>query len=500
MRTIHCLPLKMIPLLSLPLLLLLCGYTPLHAQTAGCYECHSDLDDAPSAAFANDVHRSAGFSCADCHGGDRSNDDMDIAMSEKNGFTGIPQRNEISILCGGCHDNGDRMKKAGFEGPTGQLSMLRRSVHGGGPSTESTIIECTNCHGAHGIRRASDPASPVSRQRVVQTCSACHANPAYMQRYNPGLATDQLAKYRTSVHGKLRAQGDFKTATCADCHTAHEIKQSNEAMSSVNAFNIPATCGRCHSDADYMKPYNIPTDQNSQFATSVHGIALLENHDAGAPSCNDCHGNHGAAPPDVESVSNVCGNCHVLNAELFRSSPHAKEFRQRNLPECETCHGNHAVAPATEEMLGVGIRAVCTACHSKLGAPRGYQATIEMRSMLDSLMMLYSETNILIDAAEQKGMEIDDIRFALRDVKQARLQSRTAIHAFNLEAFSEVIGAGMTIARHAHVDAIEVNDEFFYRRAGLAVATGIITLNVILLALYIRRIERRQKADIPTDS
>jgi hypothetical protein len=39
----------------------------------------------------------------------------------------------------------------------------------------------------------------------------------------------------------------------------------------------------------------IPHNQYEKFARSVHGIALLKKHDSGAPACNICHGNHGAA-------------------------------------------------------------------------------------------------------------------------------------------------------------------------------------------------------------
>ena len=65
-----------------------------------------------------------------------------------------------------------------------------------------------------------------------------------------------------------------------------------------------------------MKEYGIPTDQYEKYSKSVHGVALLQKHDLGAPACNKCHGNHGATPPGVESISKVCGTCHALNADL----------------------------------------------------------------------------------------------------------------------------------------------------------------------------------------
>ncbi|MBE0643198.1 MAG: ammonia-forming cytochrome c nitrite reductase subunit c552, partial [Bacteroidetes bacterium] len=460
-----------------------------------CITCHDSMDDKPSVAFRSDVHKAAGVSCADCHGGDRRSDDMEAAMSKSKGFIGVPKGNAIAEACGKCHDDEARMRKTGFTGETGQLAALRASAHSFGTKPgDELILQCSTCHGAHGIRRHNDPASPVSPLRVVALCSSCHSNPDYMRRFNPSLATDQAAKYRTSMHGQKNATGDVRVATCASCHTGHNIKPAVETTSSVNAFNIPATCGHCHSDAERMKPYGIPTTQVRDYTTSVHGKALLEKHDASAPSCNDCHGNHGAAPPNVESISNVCGTCHALNAELFRQSRHKVEFDRMGKPECETCHGNHGVQPATQAMFGFDAAGVCGKCHGPDRAPVGYKTAMKMRSMLDSLVGTIALAGRRIDEAEQKGMEVDDIRFALRDANQARLQSRTAVHAFNLEEFSKVIDPGLRIASTSLKEADEANDEYVYRRIGLAVVTLIITLTIILLFFFIRAIEKKQAA------
>ncbi len=460
-----------------------------------CYACHASMEDDASQAFATDVHRNGGLTCASCHGGDASLDDMDEGMSSARGFKGVPAGKAISATCGGCHDDKERMGALGFDGTTGQLTALRNSAHSrGSGATASPLMECTHCHGAHGIRPARDPASRVSRRNVVALCSSCHDNPRYMQQYNPSLPTDQLAKYRTSVHGQRNARGDSRAAACPDCHMAHEIRPASAASSSVNAMNIPMTCGKCHGDAKYMEPYGIPTNQLALFRGSVHGKSLLEKRDVSAPSCNDCHGNHGAAPPNVESIGNVCGTCHALNAELFRASRHAVEFEKAGYPECETCHGNHDVRPATAELLALGAGSLCGSCHSTENAPEGFRAAKVMHVLLDSLRNTVALAERRIDDAEQKGMEIEDVRFSLRDARQARLQARTAVHAFSVEKFSEVLDPGLLIARQALIDAEAANDDYYFRRSGLAIATLIITVTVILLFLYIRRIEQQQRS------
>ena len=93
------------------------------------------------------------------------------------------------------------------------------------------------------------------------------------------------------------------------------------------------TCSRCHSDAEYMKPYGIPTDQFANYTTSVHHEALTVNGDLSAPTCTTCHGNHGAVPPGVDKVQNVCGTCHVFQAQMYKRARTARYLRIRAFPD-----------------------------------------------------------------------------------------------------------------------------------------------------------------------
>ncbi len=71
-----------------------------------------------------------------------------------------------------------------------------------------------------------------------------------------------------------------------------------------------------------MKPYGIKTDQFANYEQRVHHDALAVRGDLSAPTCTTCHGNHGATPPGVANVPNVCSNCHVFQAQMFATSPH----------------------------------------------------------------------------------------------------------------------------------------------------------------------------------
>jgi cytochrome c-type biogenesis protein CcmH/NrfG len=114
-----------------------------------------------------------------------------------------------------------------------------------------------------------------------------------------------------------------------------------------------------------------------------------------------------------------------------------------------------------------------------------------MRQMLDSLEASERFAIHLVENAEQKGMEISEAKFKLREVRQARLQARTVIHAFNEEQFQTTIHQGSIVSLAIVQEAKNAVDEYYFRRIGLFIATLIITLVALLLYLYVRRMEKK---------
>src|SRR5271169_5097764 len=234
-------------------------------------------------------------------------------------------------------------------------------------------LTCASCHG--GDPTSDDPDKAMSRKagwkgkidrkQVTELCGSCHSDPAYIRQFNPSLRTDQLSQYRTSVHGKRFAAGDTKVAVCTDCHSVHDLRAPSDPRSTVHPTNIATTCSHCHADAEYMKPYGIKTDQFANYEQSVHHDAMVVRGDLSAPTCTTCHGNHGATPPGVANVINVCSNCHVFQAQLFQTSPHKDAFATMGFPGCVTCHSNHAIKHPTDEFIGTGEKAVCIHCHTE---------------------------------------------------------------------------------------------------------------------------------------
>jgi predicted CXXCH cytochrome family protein len=474
-------------------LLLILTFTTIQAQTTDqCIKCHLDLDYTQAKLFKTDIHFAKGITCAGCHGGDATSDDMEVAMSKEKGFIGVPSRINRFQICVNCHTDQNKMKRFGSNIPTDQYENLKSSIHFQ-PSfnDQGPIADCITCHSVHDIKSVKDPASKVYPTRITELCGSCHSSAEFMKQYNPALPVDQVSKYKTSVHGHLNAKGDPNAAECASCHGSHEIQPVKDSRSLVYATNIPSVCSKCHSDAKLMAGYKIPSDQYEKYVKSVHGIALLEKGDLSSPSCNDCHGNHGAVPPGVESISKVCGTCHVLNMELFEQSPHKKAFDEHNYPECESCHSNHLVEPATDVMVGTRKPAVCLNCHSSEKNTKGYLVARQMKSLIDSLSIKDLETMKILDEAGQKGMDVSDATFSLKDVRQVLIQSRTTIHAFNLDKFKEQIDQGFTIVNKAKVNGEEAISDYYFRRIGLGFSTVIVTLLVIGLYIKLKKVEKK---------
>jgi predicted CXXCH cytochrome family protein len=311
-----------------------------------------------------------------------------------------------------------------------------------------------------------------------------------MKRFNPSLRVDQEKEYYTSIHGQLLRSGEQKVATCISCHTVHGIRAVNDPLSSVYALNVADTCAKCHGNAEYMNAFKIPTDQIVKFKTSVHAKALYEKQDLSAPTCNDCHGNHGAAPPGITSVANVCGQCHARQADLFQTSPHKAAFDQQGLAECVTCHSNHDIAAPTDQMIGTQQGTLCMNCH--VNGDKGFAGAGHMRSRIDELIASIDKSKDILSLAERKGMEVSKPKFELKGATDALTHARVLIHSSSTGEVDKVVGPGLEVAGKGYQAGLDALAELSFRRKGLAVSLVFILFLALLVYLKIRQIESRQ--------
>jgi predicted CXXCH cytochrome family protein len=359
---------------------------------------------------------------------------------------------------------------------------------------------CVDCHGGDPSAAVSGRAHDAARgfkgapqgQAQIAACARCHSDATLMRRFAPRQRVDQAAEYATSVHGRQLAAGHRNVATCASCHGPHGIRLVSDAKSPVFPTNVAATCATCHADPGHMAEYKLPdgtalpTNQFADYQKSVHYAALIKGNDLSAPTCNDCHGNHGAVPPGVGAVANVCGTCHAVFATKFQMSVHAQIFDKG----CVECHGNHAVLKPSDDMLGSTGHALCATCHG--GADdKGAIAADRMRNDIEELKLGIDRSGALIARVRDAGIEVSNQELALIEARSRLTLARTEMHAANPEAVQAVIAEGTTILAGVDRAGQDGVVELRFRRRGLAISLGAILLLVIGLWLKVRQLDRR---------
>jgi cytochrome b subunit of formate dehydrogenase len=160
--------------------------------------------------------------------------------------------------------------------------------------------------------------------------------------------------YAASLHGKAVAGGVALAPRCSSCHGYHDIMPPENPASSVNRFNIPIMCGRCHKEGTEVSDFS-SVDQDSvleHYAMSIHGEGLYKRGLTGTAVCSDCHTAHDVRPhEDPTSTINraniaaTCMQCHgriedvhqkVIQGELWEAQPHM-------VPACIECHEPHDI-------------------------------------------------------------------------------------------------------------------------------------------------------------
>ena len=322
-------------------------------------------------------------------------------------------------------------------------------------------LKCTDCHGGNpkamrDAKKSHDPAhgyvGAPARDKIPDLCARCHSDPLAMHAY--GLKTDQLTHYKSSGHGKALARGILTVAVCTDCHGTHHIRPAHDPRAPIAPANQPKTCGRCHENKSLMGPFGLSAGVVEEFRGSVHGRALLDQGLRGAPSCADCHGSHGATPPGVSEIVEVCGHCHQNTAKHFRESPHfaSKEMRCDSCHDeqtheyrragCTSCHGSHEIEePGPEMYLGDEVGR-CGHCHRE--ADDGSQEAIAViRDGKRSLERALRNSMESIRKAKQRGVFLDNEKVYLRESARTLVSVRPLSHSLDLNRIREQLIAGL---------------------------------------------------------
>jgi thiosulfate reductase cytochrome b subunit len=246
-----------------------------------------------------------------------------------------------------CHAKPDCVKKDRDKtlSMTVRLEDLKRSVHDG--------IRCVACH--RDIQKPDHKDEKLAPAR----CDVCHA--------------DEDDAHALSAHARPKAGGP-EVARCTDCHGTHAMLSRKHPESPVHKFSVPKTCARCHSDPALMAKHKVRRPEApTEFVSSVHGHALLDEGLAVAPSCVDCHGVHEIrraadrkATIHKTRISATCGVCHVTGERECAAGPHAALVAKGDEkgPTCITCHSAHAIREADDSLEAKQTSVErCASCH-----------------------------------------------------------------------------------------------------------------------------------------
>ncbi|MBI4539568.1 MAG: cytochrome c3 family protein [Gemmatimonadetes bacterium] len=394
----------------------------------------------------------------------------------------IPHSIEGRDVCLACHGpgGGAPLRPADHEGRTNDMCRL---CHQPKPVAPAEVAPPPpRVAGTPEFRPpAMLPRRVPLREGRTRSCYWCHTS------YEGRLA-EQARDWEASIHA-LRGIG------CEFCHGGDpNVPTAGAAMDSAKGWagvpsreRIPELCGSCHANVEYMRQFDIPTDQLQRYRESQHG-RLLATGDDKVAVCTDCHGGHrilAANDPSstvyATNVPQTCARCHA-NPEymrgygipthqyaLYRESVHGEallERKDRRAPTCATCHGTHGAAPpgfaevanvcgnchaATERYFlegahgrgeeGSGVPR-CITCHGRYDVGPASDALFtgnepgrcttchgggEIRAKVDSIAAAITFAAQRLDDAEARLDEAEGLNLIVRPERERLREARTAL-------------------------------------------------------------------------
>jgi hypothetical protein len=396
----------------------------------------------------------------------------------------------VLLLCISALQLTAQTKNSCVECHAGQSGVLQKAVEAAQSVHGHKGMSCETCHGGNpretDVVKAHGPgfSGNIRREDIPQLCGSCHADASHIKQFNPSLRTDQLSQYQTSVHGIKFAAGDTKVAVCTDCHGVHDIRPASDPRSPVHPLNVATTCSRCHSDATMMKSYRLRATQFSDYSESVHHEAMIARGDLSAPTCSTCHGSHGAVPPGTTSVVNVCGTCHVAQAQSFERSPHKTEF----VDGCTTCHSAHKIKRPDDKFVGLAQGASCADCHT--AAEESGKQAILIHEHVSGYADRIAKATVLIDQASRSGIDVSNAQGELSQATEFLTKARVRVHTARVASVDAELEAGSKVIAQAQRDSEDAVHERNTRRKGLLVPLLAVAVVVFSLGAYIRDLER----------
>lgn len=349
----------------------------------GCAGCHADFAGGkhPVRPFKSRLHYQtrASLACRTCHADDQIRKNpvhVAVLSGEKSGkptlcanchgahdITRVSRKSVFASeeqYCLRCHNRGVAMRFRNGESRSliVDVATIEASVHG--------KLSCSDCHFGFSPEEHPQRNFMTERDYILassESCRRCHF--------------DKYTKTLESIHYTMLSQGNTDAPVCVDCHGSHVISRAGRERAAS-----AQRCQRCHAAV-----YN-------RYARSVHGSALLNDHNQDVPVCVDCHTAHTIEDPFSldyrERIPDICSNCHAnkeimakyglstevvktylsdfhgVTLSLYKRQKGERERSARPIAVCTDCHGTHGIS-RTAGPGSVSVKANllkrCQKCH-----------------------------------------------------------------------------------------------------------------------------------------
>lgn len=378
------------------------GHTP-SEETQICLGCHGGeglsmtLTSGEKLSLYINRHAFLGSShgrldCADCHSG------FSVESHPQRTFDSIrTYKTSAAKVCKGCHTPKSKVHNEMLEGAKKLLCVDCHGAHSVRPVTEADA--CIGCH-RYGLtitfgdgETNSVMVDPEEMKASVHSrlrCYDCHfgfsaeEHPQRKFKSRRDLTVvasegcrrchfDKYTKTLEGIHYQVLSSGNMKAPVCVDCHGSHAIASGRkEKVMSARR------CEKCHDDI------------YETYVKSVHGNALISEHNTDVPVCADCHRAHDTVDPHTVDFRNktpeLCGNCHA-NEELMTKyglstsvlESYLEDFHgvtvtfyrkqknaARHIAVCTDCHGIHDISKVKgpdAAALKAKLVTRCAKCH-----------------------------------------------------------------------------------------------------------------------------------------
>jgi len=295
----------------------------------------------------------------------------------------------IPIMCGRCHKEGSDMVKVHDIPEKDIIQNYSMSIHGEGlfkRGLTGTAV-CTSCHTAHEILPHTDPRSSINRKNIAGTCMQCHA------------LIEQV--HLKVVRGELWEKSPDVIPACIDCHSPHKIRRVFYVDTMTDDY-----CLRCHSKPGLVRMKDGKIDSLYVDSATLKGSAHSTNIE-----CIKCHVNVSNLKDPVckDSGPVDCSICHAEAVAAYHVSSHgmAEAAGNPHAPTCADCHGDHGILPKTDLSaltFPKNVPTLCSQCHrdgedivrrdaSEVNADNVYSMSIHGKGLLESGLMVTAVCN-----------------------------------------------------------------------------------------------------------